>query len=138
MVNSFRQFTGDVRVSGHISQAGDRVNMYWLSELVGCAFFFFFRGRSLHVKLLLGCPTVSLKHYSLLAVSADKQMELGHGNDKKMDRVHWVGGKRDCFANKLGKCGCGLLGGKVSITMLCCTESSIRLLGPALKGRTDS
>lgn len=39
MVNSFGQFTGDVRVSGHISQAGGEVRLCWLT---GFAVFFFF------------------------------------------------------------------------------------------------
>lgn len=62
---------------------------------------------------------------SFLAISADKQMEAGCVNDKKMDWVHRTGGKQDCFANEVGKCGCGPLGGRVSATMLCHPKVSI-------------
>lgn len=49
-------------------------------------FFFFGRGSTCNDALRLQnslLETWSL-HSSLLAISADKQMELGHGNDKKM------------------------------------------------------
>lgn len=40
MLNSFGQFTGDVRVSGHISQAGGEVSVCWLNGLGVFSFFF--------------------------------------------------------------------------------------------------
>lgn len=127
MVNSFGQFTGDVRVSGHISQAGERWvcvgSVDWMDVGV---YFFKERGGS----YMLRCSVVAeqspwdLDPYSppLLPSQRTKQMGPALGNDKKMHWVHWVGGKRDCFANEVGKRGCGPLGGRVSTS----TESSIR------------
>lgn len=91
MVNSFGQFTGDVRVSGHISQAwgGECVLAQW----VGCVVFLAGGGgeRGLRVKMLFGSRAVSLRPGSLLPYTPPsplsqwtKQMEPGHGNDKKM------------------------------------------------------
>lgn len=124
MVNSFGQFTGDVRVSGHISQAGKRWvcvgSVDWMDVGV---YFFKERGGSYmwRYSVVVEQSPWDLDPYSppLLPSQRTKQMEPAHGNDKKM---HWVGGKQDCFANEVGKRGCGLLGGRVSTS----TESSIR------------
>lgn len=69
----------------------------WLDGcLVFMGFFFFILlVCCLHVKMLLGCRTVSLRHGCLplllpLAISVDKQMDPGHGNDKKMRWVRCV------------------------------------------------
>lgn len=51
-------------------------------------FFLFFLGRGSTCNDALRLQNSLLEtwslHSSLLAISADKQMELGHGNDKKM------------------------------------------------------
>lgn len=91
---------------------------------------FFVRG--LYVKMLFSCTAVSLRTgFQLLSTppplpsQRTKQMDPGHGNDKKMHWVQWVRGKRDCFANEVGEQGCGPLGGRASTTMPCRTTNSI-------------
>lgn len=65
--------------------------MCWLSGLGACVFFFFFLGGGPHVKMLFGCRAASLRPCSfsrlllpLVPSQRTKQMEPGHGNDKKM------------------------------------------------------
>lgn len=74
-----------------------------LAQWVGWMLVFFHRG-GLHMKMLFGCRAVSLRPGSLppLPLQRTKQMEPGHGNDKKMHWVHWVGGKRDCLQMRWG------------------------------------
>lgn len=105
---------------GTLVRRGREANVCWLSR--------FF---SAHVTMPLGWGEVSLRpgpprpHPSLPS-QRTKQMELRWGNDKKMHWGHWVGGKWDCFANEVRKRGCGLLACRVSTSMLCSSESSIR------------
>lgn len=125
MVNSFGQFTGDVRVSGHISQAGEWMSVCWTSKIEG--------RRGLQVKMLSGCGAVSLRPGCTvfptpwcLASQRTRPMEPACRNDKKIHWAHRVGGKRNCFANEVRKRGCGLLGSRVSARVFCHTKSSIR------------
>lgn len=84
MVNSFGQFTGDVRVSGHISQAGEEVSVCWPSGLGGCGCVFFFVGW-LHVMMLFGCRAVSLRPGSPTSFHSSPLCRLSGQNKWSLD-----------------------------------------------------
>lgn len=88
MVNSFGQFTGDVRVSGHISQAGGEVSECWLSGLgvFSCFLFFVKEGEDALWLQSSFLETWFLTFLHCLPFQQTKKnpVEPGHGNDKKI------------------------------------------------------
>lgn len=111
---------------GTLVRRGREANVCWLSGLF-----------SAHVTMPPGWGEVSLRPGPprpphpppLCRLSGQNKWSLdGEMTKRCTEGTEWVG-KRDCFANEVGKRGCGLLACRVSTSMLCSTKSSVRSFG---------